>query len=384
MRHFLLLTAALLLISLTGCNLGNVAETEEPIEPTAPPTVEPAGRPTVTIISPSNGDEFEVNKPILVSVNATDSAGVTGIQLVVNGAIVKRVSSNSPTGDRNFPTVLDYTPRATGEVNLQVLAFRGATASDPAALAIEVVPAAGTGSNTGSNTGNNGGSGTGSSGVIIPNDGVCRALTSTNLNLRRLPINGEVMTVLPASTLAPVVARLGDNTWWKVNTTSGIGWISAQFSQLSGNCFNVPIETLATATPTPTTRPAASPTFTPTATATLTPQPGTPDLLVTAITPTTEVTLSGSPVTLTYGITVSNLGQGPAGSFKVTLAVNNTQKADWVVSGLGRGESVALTTDLKWDAAGTYNIRVDADPDNAVREVSDINNRGDVTITVKP
>lgn len=383
-----LLMWLLVILSLAACNLGN--EPEETIATDIPISV-PAGKPQVTITSPQDGDEFAVNEQILISVNATDSVGVTGIQLVANGAIVKRVSSDTTEGYKNYPAVLDYTPRAAGEVQMQVIAFRGSTASDPAALTIEVVSETSSGSGTGSS--GSGNSGSGSSGSVgsgpvrptIPNDGVCRALTTTNLNLRSQPTTSagnNVVTVLPTFTLTNVIGRLGDNSWWQVQYSTISGWVSAQFTELSGNCQNVPVQTTPLPpTPTPTPRP-ATPTPTLTPTITNTPAAVKPDLLVTNIGGSQTVTLAGSPVTLTYSVTVTNIGAGAAGQFTVKLFVNNTEQEDWVVSGLDRGQSVALTTELTWSAAGTYDIRVNADTANQVEELSDVNNRGDMTVTV--
>jgi hypothetical protein len=275
------------ILSLAACNLGNTPETEEPLV-TDEPVAVPAGKPQVTITSPQNGDEFEVNEQILISVNAADSVGVTGIQLVANGAIVKRVSSDTAEGYKNYPAVLDYTPRAAGEVQMQVIAFRGSTASDPVALTIDVVSETSSGSGTG-NTGS-GNSGSGNSGSVgsgpvrptIPNDGVCRALTTTNLNLRSQPTTSagnNVVTVLPTFTLTNVIGRLGDNSWWQVQFSTISGWVSAQFTELSGNCQNVPVQTTPLPpTPTPTQRPVtATPTVTPTITNT--PAAAKPDRL---------------------------------------------------------------------------------------------------------
>ncbi len=388
--HIRLLMWLLVILSLAACNLGNEPEPEETIATDIPISV-PAGKPQVSITSPQEGDEFAVNEQILISVNAADSVGVTGIQLVANGAIVKRVSSDTAEGYKNYPAVLDYTPRAAGEVQMQVIAFRGSTASDPAALTIDVVSETSSGSGTG-NTGS-GNSGSGNSGSVgsdavrptIPNDGVCRALTTTNLNLRSQPTTGagnNVVTVLPTFTLTNVIGRLGDNSWWQVQYSTISGWVSAQFTELSGNCQNVPVQTTPLPpTPTATQRPVtATPTLTPTITNT--PPAVKSDLLVTNIGGNQTVTLAGSPLTLTYSVTVTNIGAGAAGQFTVKLFVNNTEQEDWVVSGLDRGQSVALTTDLIWSAAGNYDIRVNADTASQVDELSEVNNRGDMTVTV--
>jgi hypothetical protein len=381
-------SVAWLALVVMACNLGS-GNAPEPIadDTPAPVVTTPLGpsTPVVTIVSPQDEAEFPVGQQILVSVNATDTKGVTRVQLVVNGSIVKSV--NSPNPQTTYPAVLDYTPRAAGNVTLQVTAFNvEGNASNPAELALTIVTrTSSTGSTTGSTTGNSGNSG---SGVIIPNDGVCRALNLVNLNLRQVPVSGTVITVIPANTLMPITARLGDNSWWKVNYNNNIGWISgsAQFTSISGNCLNIPVESAATATPTLTPTVirvnTATPTNTPFPVLTSTPtSPGLPDLIATNISGATTVTLSG-PVKQTYSITVSNLGQGPAGAFKVTLYINNTVHTDWSLSGLGRGESIVLQSEVTWNTAGNYTLRVEPDPDKVLAELSDVNNAGTINITV--
>ena len=55
-----------------------------------------------------------------------------------------------------------------------------------------------------------------------------------------------------------------------------------------------------------------------------------------------------------------------------------------VVSNLGANESIALTIDLTFDSTGNFTIRVNADSDNAVEELSDFNNLGTLDVTVVP
>ena len=102
------------------------------------PTTDAGGRPVVIITSPQNGDEIGVGTQIFVTAQATDAVGVTRVQLLANSQIVKTVSSELAAGQRNAEFLLDYTPRQAGEVNLQVVAYRNAIASDPAAVTINV------------------------------------------------------------------------------------------------------------------------------------------------------------------------------------------------------------------------------------------------------
>ncbi len=375
-----------------ACNLGASPIPPTPIPPTPTTAVGSANLPQVTIISPQNGAQFPVNQPLFVEVRATSPEGVTRVQLFANGSPVKTVSSTSPTGDTVLTATLDYTPRAVGPVNLRVQAFRGVVASPPADLQIVVVnqatqptllpppPASGGG----------GSAGGGGGGVIIPPDGVCRIVTNSGVNLRSAPTTTQnnVLTVLPASTLAPVIARLPDNTWWKVNTGSRVGWVSNSVVTITGNCFNVPIELDATPTPnipTPTTAPTLTP-FVPTNTPAVppsTPIPPLPDLVVTNIFARSNLTLSGGSVTETFSVTVTNVGLGPASAFSATIRIDNGTPLDLgAVSGLQPGQSVVLQRQLTFSGPGTYNIRVDVDPTNQVREISEFNNRGDFTVVV--
>ena len=108
-------------------------------------------------------------------------------------------------------------------VTLRVLAFRGALASDPAEITVNV------GSETQPTATSGGSSGNGSgSGPTIPNDGVCRVLTDVSINFRADPTTTRenIITVLPGGTLVPVIGRLGDNSWWQINYNGRVGWLS--------------------------------------------------------------------------------------------------------------------------------------------------------------
>jgi hypothetical protein len=318
-----------------------------------------------------------------VNAVATSGEGVTRVQLYANGSPVKTVSSVSPLGDTTLNATLDYTPRAVGTVNLRVLAFRGAISSDPVDLQVNVTSAGV--QPTPLPTSGGGGGSSGGGNVVIPPDGVCRVLTNTAVNFRSAPTTTQqnVILTLPASTLAPVLARLPDNTWWKIAYNNQFGWVFGQLVTLTGNCFSIPVELGVTPTP---TSPPTSTTVPPTNTSSApsaTPVPQRPDLLVTNIFGRTTISLSGGSVTEPYSVTITNAGIGPAGQFSAVMTVNNGPTLDLgTVSGLDRGQSVVLQRDITFSAPGTYNIRVDVDPSNTVAETSEVNNRGDITVTV--
>jgi hypothetical protein len=390
-RAFLFL---LLAWALVACNLGTRQDTSQTITtPNAPSgTLSPSQKPSVTVVSPQSGDRFTVNQPILVSAVAEDRLGITRVQLSANGSIVKTVSSSSVSGDQTLSAVLDFTPRLAGEVTLRVVAFRGTVASDPVERVVTVQEASATLPTALPQPGGN----SGSSGnlPVIPNDGVCRVLTNVGLNFRTAPTTTQgnnVITTLAAGTLAPITARLADNSWYEINVNNRLGWVSGstQFVTITGNCFNVPIKSLETPTPTPTVTPTRTPTPNVTNTPsppTNTPTPQRPDLVVTGIFGETTVTLGGNAsVARTYSVTITNVGLGSSGQFSATLTVNNGTPLELgVVGGLESGQSVTLTREVTFTSAGTYNLRVDADPANQVLEVSEVNNRGDLTVTVNP
>ncbi len=375
---------SLLLVTIavvSGCNLSTEGDTN-PI----PSTAQSGGRPTVSIISPANGSEFTVNDRILVSANATDAVGVTRIQLLADGQIVKTVSSEADGGERNMNAVLDYTPRATGSVNLSVVAYRGSTASDPAGITVtirqvqpSVTPTIPSNPNPGVP-------------IIDPNDPTCRAVTTTSLNLRTGPdVIYDRISVLASGTTVPIVGRTSTNSWWQVRVGSVFGWLSGQYVLVYGICSNIPVVPIP-ATPTVTTPTATrTPTATSTGTATLvtptsTRTPGPADLVISSINGPATVTLGAgnAPVTENYAVTITNTGQSGTGQFSniINLQPGGSDTPLGVVAGLNPGESILLTISLTFTAAGNYTLQARADSDAVVVEQSEVNNVGILSITV--
>lgn len=361
---------------LCACNLSSSGDREEDI---ATPTTITSGRPTVQILSPENGDEVVVNEDVLVSATATDAAGVTRVQLLANGQIVKTVSSESPTGDQVFSALLDYTPTSTGTVRLQVIAYRAAIASEPASVEITVRAAQAQVTATTASQPN--------VPIINPNDPTCRALTNTALRLRGGPgTNYDQIGLLNAGSVVPIIGRIGSNEWWQVRVNVTIGWISAAYTSVYGICNGVPV---VQAPPTPTPR--ITNTVVPTNTLTLTAPPptvtpGPADLIVTNIVGSNSLTLGagGSPVTSSYTVTISNNGSSTTGQFNNTISVSpgGTTTPLGVVASLAPGESIVLNVSLTFSTAGTYTIQAQADSDSQVAELSEVNNAGLFNVTV--
>ncbi len=377
-----------LLFILTACNLSRTRPSAQ--IPTATASSAGSGKPEVTISSPADGDEIVVGTDLLVSALATDAVGVTRVQLIANNQIVKTVSSEAATGDQSMNVLLDYKPSTAGTVKLEVIAYRGAVASEPATIDVTVranqsqvtatiipqpdVP------------------------VIDPNDRTCRALVNVGLNVRVGPGTSynRITTVQPG-TQVPIIGRVGDNSWWQVRVNSGqTGWviqrnpnnINEEFITILGICTSIPIinppppPTIVVPTPTRTNTP--PPTATTVPPPSNTPQPA--DLLVISISGETVVTipLGETSATRTYSVAITNNGNSDTGQFSNSIRIIPGGVAEelGVVGNLGPGQSISLTIDLTFDTVGEFTIQVDADSEDDVDETSDFNNRGTLDIAI--
>lgn len=96
-----------------------------------------AGKPTVIIASPPSGSQFLENEPVAVQSISTDSMGITHVELLVDGTVVR--TDPSPTPQVSFTLIQTW--RATpGTHTISVRAYNTAGAvSDPAAIVISVV-----------------------------------------------------------------------------------------------------------------------------------------------------------------------------------------------------------------------------------------------------
>lgn len=371
----LLLLTLLLLVMASACNLVSEQELESQIAATA--TADAQIKPVIVINSPPNGTEVIVNTQVIVSVSATDQIGLTRVTLMANNQLVDSVTSQSPNGDRQINALLDFTPNTAGSVTLQAFAFRGSVSSDPATITIFVrqnqqqvtaTPAPQPGVPT-----------------IDPNDPTCRALVTAGLNVRSGPSTAyPVLTVLAPGSVVPIIGRLPDNTWWQIRAGAIVGWVSAQFTNVYGNCTGVPV---IAPPPTPTS---GVPTLTLAPTSTLTPiaptaTPLPADLVVTNISGPNLLSLGGNPsVTSNYSVTITNIGGTQTGQFNNVIRINpgGAETALGVVANLLPGESIILNVNLTFTSTGDFIIEVRADSSNQVTEVTEANNVGFFNVTV--
>lgn len=377
-KPILLLLLSLFLLALaSACNLVSEQELESQIAATA--TANAQIKPTIIINSPPNGTEVVVSTQVIVSVSATDQIGLTRVTLMANNQLVDSVTSQSPTGDRQINALLDFTPSTVGSVTLQAFAFRGSVSSDPATITIFVrqnqqqvtaTPPPQPGVPT-----------------IDPNDPTCRALLTAGLNVRSGPSTAyPVLTVLAPGSVVPIIGRIPDNTWWQIRAGAIIGWVSAQYTNVYGNCTGIPV---IAPPPTPT---GSAPTITPSPTNTLAPLVPTPtslpaNLLVTNISGPNTLSLGGNPsVAANYSVTITNLGGSATGPFNNTITISPgglpAQLA--IVANLLPGESIILNSTLTFTSAGAFNVVVVADSDNQVVETSEVDNTGQIPVTVNP
>lgn len=372
-RLFLALVFSLLILS--ACNLSS-----GPREQLLPTSTGPVSqRPVVVITSPADGAEFTVNQQILVTAAATDSVGVTRVQLLANGRIVKTISSESPTGSQTLNAVLDFTAREAGTVNLSVVAFRSSIASDPALISVTVREAQAQVTATSAPPAN--------VPIINPNDPTCRVLTNVGLNVRQGPgTNYNRVSVLAAGTVVPITGRNADNSWWQVRVGTTIGWVTDEFVTVYGICVNIPVVQAPpppTNTPLPITPTIFSPTFTPPP-PTITPTPGLPDLVVANINGASSLVLGVGGVTSTYTVTITNTGLGPTAQFNnaITILPQNETIPIGVVANLRPGESILLNAGVTFTLPGTYTLQARADSDGQITEMFEANNATVFTVTV--
>jgi len=116
-----LLLCGWLLVSASACNLF-------------------AGKPTVIIAAPPSGSQFRENESVAVQSTSTDSAGITRVELLVDGQVVR--TDPSPSPQVSFTVIQTWTATPGTHV-LSVRAYNTAGAvSDPAAVSISVAQVA--------------------------------------------------------------------------------------------------------------------------------------------------------------------------------------------------------------------------------------------------
>ena len=380
-----------------ACNI----TTERPRPTPLPPLVATASasKPVVSISTPVDGAEVVVGTDILIRGEASDSQGVTRVQLVANDRIVRVVSAETAGGTRNMPVTLDYRPVVTGPLKLEVIAWRGSVSGEAAIVNVQVranrsqvlataVPQP-------------------EQPVIDPNDPTCRVLTNVPLNVRVNAGTGfERITTLASGDQIPVLARLVDDSWWQVTLRDGTaGWVAGrnpdnsneQFVSVYGDCTLIP--SLPLPQPTEVGPDAEAPD------AEATPVPGgaeapapagpddngegedgeAPDLVVVNLRGPDSLTIEqgDDAVTASYEVTVSNSGAATGERFRVRLdGAPDAGPFDETVNGLGAGESISFSFALEFSSADDVILVATVDSAEEISESDEENNSARLDVTI--
>jgi uncharacterized protein YraI len=366
------LGVTLLVISALACNLG--------VMPTTPtPRVSPTSsvRPTVAIQSPQNNADAVVGQPITVQASGSHPDGVTRLELRANMQQVDSKVSQNPLGDQQFAAYLNYTPTAPGVLILQVIAYRNDLASEAASIALNVKnQAAQVTATVAAPVGST---------QVIPDDPTCRARVEVNgLNFRQGPSQSyPPLAVLGLGNVVYITGRTADNTWWQGRISNTVGWMSASFITLLGNCYGIqvaqpPASPVPTATLTPTTAPTV-------AQASVT--PGKADLIVTDLLGPVSIVLDQNGTrTVSYTILVQNAGTANAANFNVGLVLpDGTQQDLGTVPLLVPGQKAQFQASVTFTAPGSARLNVVADTYNAIDESNETNNLKSLDVVlIKP
>ncbi len=99
--------------------------------------------PTVVINSPASGGQVPVGQEVIVQVTATDSRGVTRVELLVNGVLYHSDVSPNPQGQSPFIYRHSWQASAPGTYTLMLKAYNAAGGvSQPEAITVSVTGAA--------------------------------------------------------------------------------------------------------------------------------------------------------------------------------------------------------------------------------------------------
>jgi hypothetical protein len=178
--------------------------------------------PTVRILDPASGAQVPRNQRVDITVETDSTAD--RFQVNVDGRVA--VTKAMPP-EQSGPTkaILGWTPDRDGTYNLEVIAFRGSSASAPAALILDV-------------------SGTASGPAAGVAGCVGRVLVS-QLNFRDGPgTAANRLGQFDVGETVTVIGRNADGSWYKVqrfNAQQVWAINNAQWLQVEGQCDGVPV-----------------------------------------------------------------------------------------------------------------------------------------------
>ncbi|MGQ9851266.1 MAG: SH3 domain-containing protein, partial [Aggregatilineaceae bacterium] len=301
----------LLLLVISACNLtskekGKPSETGTPVG---------GGLPAVVIQAPEDGAQVLINNDVLIYALASDTVGVTRVELLANNTVVAAQASPAlDTGETQFQVLLRWHPNTPGEQTLTLVPWRGDVRGVPATLTLIVREVATpTATQPGATPGP----------TQTPIERRCRVqVTVGALNVRSGP--GLVYPVIDSATIGQELIVTGRQIypapWWQVFYNGRIGWVSGDYVLVLGDCAGIGI---VLPPPTPFLLPGTIP---PTVPPTYTPLPPSPTPIIPTFppplpgTPTFTPTLAPCQVRITVnGLSVYS-GPGPAYTLMTILA----------------------------------------------------------------
>jgi uncharacterized protein YraI len=278
-----LVSLVMLAIVALACNLSGGGDEKEAAKGTQ---VGGANLPSVVVQAPDNGAQVLVNTDVLIYAVATDTAGVTRVELSVNNQVIAaQASPNLDGGDTEFQVLLKWRPLNVGEQTLEIVPWRGDLAGKPATLRLVVRQKASEITQTPAPT----------LSFLTPTqiqDRTCRAQVAVGaLNVRTGP--GLVYDVIGSVTIGQVLPIIGrqlyPDPWWQVFYNGRAAWVSGYYVNQLGECAGIGI---VVPPPTPTPRPNTTP---PTIPPTLTPLPPSPTPVIPTAPPPPPGTRTPTP-----------------------------------------------------------------------------------------
>ncbi len=287
------LAAGLLLLTLVGAvSVAWFLTRPAPLPPTAIPTAVALAGPTIVLNEVPDLEEPAIlDRPQPIRVTATDPAGVSRLELWVNGRRLEEFNTPASQPANSLTAVWEWIPVALGEYSLEVRAYNRAGAVNllpVASLTVVAPPATPTPRPTAAPVGIAESTSTALPDTATPAPaatstvppatptpaGATFTVTAPGLNVRSGPGTGySTLGLLQQGDVVPIVGQLdnGAGTWWQIRysgSPDGLGWISgsSNFGQAGNTAViprvTAPVAVAATATRPPT--PVVTETITPT------------------------------------------------------------------------------------------------------------------------
>jgi hypothetical protein len=375
-----------------------------------------SGVPVVQIISPAPNATFREGVAVPIQALISNAgADIDRVEIIVNGSIVATLPQPNTANTPSFSITQSWQPGNAGQYALGVTAFRAdGSSSAPVTVTVTIVGqgAQATATNTVSSgqqaqptTAPQQAQPTTAPQQAQPTTAPQQAqptappppsatpsnptvTTTQGVNLRRGPGTEFAPPVgsMPANATADIIAVNPAGTWYKVRSSFGEGWITAQYVTVSGDTSSIPVD-VGPPTPVP-------------ATATFTPVPAT-------ATPITQVNLFAGNIRIDPAtapcfppgqgsfniyIDVANLGTS-ANTVGGTISVQDVLAANGVEQGrtqgafgiLQPGQTVAsgpIPLTISTNYGQQHKLILIVDAGGAVPETNENDNRAEFTFTL--